>query len=492
MSLKLVSIGDSLTQGFQSGSISKTHFSYPAILAECLGESNFKIPDFSGAGGLPFNIEAIVYFLANFGPHPGFLQKLAAWQAVRGFNGFVEDYWERGAGNGPSQTGPLHHNVAVWGFQFGDSYRLSEKISREQIPHAQRNFSIIRRIPEQPHYRTIRRTLNPSFDPQYQNLTQIDVAQQLAESEGGIDNLIVFLGANHCLSTVIDLEIRESTAQDCDRLPHERQSTLWRLEDFETVLNRATERLAKIPATHVFIGTIPSVTIPPIIRGVTPEQLGKNQQDAEGYFEYYTYFWVWDCNFSTKTDKYLTRAEVKMIDERIQRYNDLIRAKAKTYGWHIVDICEMLRRLAFRRQRGSIAYEFPTDLVNALRRNPKTRDRVSSDGRVFLDTRYARVDPQAPNPENRYRGGLFSLDGIHPGTIGYGLIAHEFLQVMQSVWKQAGKSVPVHPINWDRIIEGDTLVSNPPINLAALQDTVSFLYNRTPLRKALRLMSGRT
>ncbi len=56
---KLVAIGDSLTQGFQSLAIQKTNLSYPALIAECLGLPipDFRVPDFMGKGGLPFNIE---------------------------------------------------------------------------------------------------------------------------------------------------------------------------------------------------------------------------------------------------------------------------------------------------------------------------------------------------------------------------------------------------------------------------------------------------
>ena len=39
MSIKLVAIGDSLTQGFQSGPILNTEWSYPAMIARSLGLS---------------------------------------------------------------------------------------------------------------------------------------------------------------------------------------------------------------------------------------------------------------------------------------------------------------------------------------------------------------------------------------------------------------------------------------------------------------------
>jgi hypothetical protein len=40
------------------------------------------------------------------------------------------------------------------------------------------------------------------------------------------------------------------------------------------------------------------------------------------------------------------------------------------------------------------------------------------------------------------RGGIFSLDGVHPTTMGYSLLAHEFMSVMRG---EAG--VPFyHPV----------------------------------------------
>src|SRR5215510_9873623 len=58
---RLVAIGDSITQGFQSGAIFNTQISYPMIIAWEMGWDNFfTYPRYDGFGGLPFNIEYIV------------------------------------------------------------------------------------------------------------------------------------------------------------------------------------------------------------------------------------------------------------------------------------------------------------------------------------------------------------------------------------------------------------------------------------------------
>jgi hypothetical protein len=59
----------------------------------------------------------------------------------------------------------------------------------------------------------------------------------------------------------------------------------------------------------------------------------------------------------------------------------------------------------------------------------------------------------------RLQGGLFSLDCIHPTTIGYGIVAEVFLAAMQ----QAGiKDADPQQLNWTRVIQQDSLIQSPP------------------------------
>ena len=59
----------------------------------------------------------------------------------------------------------------------------------------------------------------------------------------------------------------------------------------------------------------------------------------------------------------------------------------------------------------------------------------------------------------RLNGGLFSLDNVHPSTIGYGIVAEAFLREMQ----RAGVSGadPIH-LDWRQIITQDFLLQSPP------------------------------
>src|SRR5262245_29546172 len=63
---RLVAIGDSLAQGFQSGAIFRTDLSFPNLIARELGLGDkFRYPRYGGPGGLPLNIEHVVHRLEH-------------------------------------------------------------------------------------------------------------------------------------------------------------------------------------------------------------------------------------------------------------------------------------------------------------------------------------------------------------------------------------------------------------------------------------------
>ena len=69
---------------------------------------------------------------------------------------------------------------------------------------------------------------------------------------------------------------------------------------------------------------------------------------------------------------------------------------------------------------------------------------------------------------HRVRGGIFSLDGVHPTTMGYGLLAHEFIKVMQQAGVEFRVASTGQPrpepirVDFERTLRMDTLVSSPP------------------------------
>jgi hypothetical protein len=491
MPAKLVVIGDSLSQGMSSASNARTDLSYPTAIARCLGatptkgssaNTTFRIPDFSGEGGLPVNLERILRLLVErYGAEISWNEVIPAALSIRSLMDRIEDYWERGEGSQSSPTGPVHHHLAVFGFKLGDCDTLTEARCRQAIPEPKDDA--ISQVPEFAMYRAARRTLNPRFDRRFENLSQIEAARAIAQMEGGIENLIFWLGSNNALSTVTQLKIQWSTSRDLLLSPHLQTANLWRPEHFRTLLERIAPKIDAIAAERVFVATIPHVTIPPISRGISPGLEGDRARSSDGYYEYYTHFWVWDDEFAKAPERFpfLTREDARAIDRTIDAYNEILTAAARERGWHLVDACQLLDALAFRRQGGEIAYQFPTAMLEAFHNNPGTKGWLTPEGHRVPDTRFFRIITEGA--QKKYVGGLFGVDGFHPTPVGYGLLAEEFLKVM----KQAGTTIQ-QPLDWNAIVAADTLLTNPPANLEGLQQTLGFLYHRTPLRDIIETL----
>jgi hypothetical protein len=65
------------------------------------------------------------------------------------------------------------------------------------------------------------------------------------------------------------------------------------------------------------------------------------------------------------------------------------------------------------------------------------------------------VDPSG----SRVDGGLMSLDGVHPSTLGYGLIAEYFLEAMQRAGVPGADPLQVP---WPAVMANDQLLTHPP------------------------------
>jgi hypothetical protein len=76
----------------------------------------------------------------------------------------------------------------------------------------------------------------------------------------------------------------------------------------------------------------------------------------------------------------------------------------------------------------------------------------------------------------RTDGGLFSLDGIHPTTIGYGIMAQELIKIMQlagvKFYHDGTERIGEVKVNFDRLIAEDTLISKPPRSLSSAVDLI--------------------
>jgi hypothetical protein len=84
----------------------------------------------------------------------------------------------------------------------------------------------------------------------------------------------------------------------------------------------------------------------------------------------------------------------------------------------------------------------------------------------FIDHPLLQLDPipsvLSLRTENGIRtsGGLFSLDGMHPSTIGYGIVAEAFLIEMQ---KAGVPDADPTRLDWSHIIAQDSLLQSPPV-----------------------------
>ncbi|MBI3177535.1 MAG: hypothetical protein HYZ35_06060 [Chloroflexi bacterium] len=439
MPAKLVVIGDSLSQGFASFAVTRVDESYGAILAGCLGlrPGEWRVPDFRGMGGLPFNLEWLASELAMaYGTDLTGFEWGAATFRIAGLMDQVEDYWERGAGSRPVAVSGPYHNLAVWGFKVADAYALTDQYCFDKTRNTADSFLS---LPSEPMLRTALRVISPALRIDGQPQTQISRAREIAQTEGGIENLVVWLGTNNALGTVLELEIRETGKKPP---PFESNYNLWSAEAFKAEYDQLVEQVLSLKARRVIVATVPHITIPPITRGVNKR--GAALKPGERYYDYYTRFWIRDNEFNPARDPYLSKTQAARIDARIDAYNVIIKDAAKANRWCLVDMCDSLDRAAFRRNQGQPSYNFPKEIAD-------------------LTTQLFQIDRTG----NRLRGGLFSLDALHPTHSGYALVAHEFRQAMMAAYK-----LPMKPIDFAAERAKDSLVNHPP---RTLDDVFGFI-----------------
>lgn len=460
---KLVVIGDSLSQGFNNGGVYRTDMNFPSMLASCFEPAPaFEQPSFTAQAGIPLNLEVLVRGMSEeFGDDIEWADFLpAASHMIRTLKR-IKKYWEGGLKDLSVPRERPYHNQSVWGFSVKDAFLVNEKNSREYIQTHRERFTVFDMLPEHAMYTTARLVLNPELNEageqhsQYQNL-------QLLANEGAIENLIVCLGHNNIIGSVTNLNLVWSEEEDLNAFPGERKCTVHRPEHFERIYREMASEIDKINPERVFVPTIPYVTIPPVCRGVNSDLSSKRL----GYFDYYTRFWIWDEDFSPDKHPHLTKEDAIELDLTVDEYNDIIRTVAKEHGWHVVPMAKHVAGMARRRHGGEILRDFPLGLKKALRNHPGTSHLVDENDEILLTTDFLRL-----NDEGKiYKGGIFSLDGLHPTTIAYGLMANVYFEVMRHAGVRFSRT-----INWDHIVAEDTLINNPPALLAELRLVLRYL-----------------
>jgi hypothetical protein len=452
---RLVALGDSLTQGFQSGAIFQTAWSYPALIARSLGmriPDDFRVPHFPGSG-LPLNIEELLRSMARtLGPDISRLEWFTSFPVLLNrFIDEVEDLYERGAGARPAPFGGVYHNLAVWGFRVADVGKVTSEYARAVINDQDGAITDdFLGLPSAAMYRTAIRVLNPRHRPERERWTMLDNLRQIVAEEGEIESLLIWLGANDCLGTVLSLNVRAMGPDDGGLDPQgRRQFNLTHPAVFAQDFAALVEAVGDIvpPSTNIFVGTIPHVTIPPVTQGIPP---------FDGtYFAYYGRFFANQQRFNPVWHARLTNQEAQLIDTTIDRFNEAIRAVVATAGprWRLVDLCDVLDQLAVKRNQLS-------DAPGRALQDYYARLGITDHPLLRLDPIPSILRLGTRERGERYQGGLFSLDCFHPSTIGYGIVAEAFLREMRAAGVRDADPMR---LNWAEITLHDSLLLAPPV-----------------------------
>jgi hypothetical protein len=485
---RLVTIGDSITQGFMSAAIFRTDLSWPSIVAFELGLPlgvGFRYPVYeppTGPGGLPFDLERAIRGLEGVvGDMLDWYEAIRALRWAQSYMDGIEDYWERGDGrNVPTTTAP-YHNLAVYGADLLDVLLLDADRIAKRLEKQPRDDPFAQ-VVEGNNERAWRVVLESCRSADRRARTVIDAARAMGDEglEGGgagsgIETLVVMLGANHALGAVVNLNARWTPGDYLDQSPRRRLDSkgaynVWQPPHFAEEWALMVEAVKSINARHVIVATVPQVTIAPIARGWR----GKVYRGSR-FFPYYIRPWINDADFDVDRDQHLTASDARQIDSAIDAYNASIigsvrAARREGRDWYLFDLGGLLDSLASRRYVEDPAarpawwkpYELPPEL-EALTPVP--------------DTGFFRS-----GPDGRTDGGLFSLDGVHPTTIGYGVIAHELIKIMndhagvpfftQDGAVRAPQSVGV---DFGRGVASDSLLSRPPRALSSTLDLIGWL-----------------
>ncbi len=482
---RLVAIGDSLTHGFMSGAVHRTDLSAPAIVAWELGLRDgrpdaFRRPAYDGPGdGLPLNIEALVRHLERGGVLGGGFWRLAgAARRARAWMDDVEDYWETGDGSRFSPPAEINHNLGIYGWRLDHALQRTAHSLQESIRPARDAF--VKQVVQDHNARAGVRVL---ASRRRTDLTPFGAARELgretgdgADPESGIETLLVMLGANHALETVVGLEVTW-TGGAGERAG--RQATVWHPRRFKEVLDRVVAEVRGIAARHVIWGTVPHVTIAPVARGVE-----RKVSPGSRYFPYYTRPWIGDDAFDPEADRSITHQQARAVDSAIDDYNDhiaeaVVAARRGGLDWYVLDLAGVLDRLAQKRYID----------------DPLARPSWWS--RYPLPPELAALDPPptsafftADQAGHRTKGGLFSLDGVHPTTVGYGILAQEIMRVMgvAGVVFHDGDGNPrpaPAAVDVERLLAEDTLISDPPRSIDSTLRTIAWLDEHTPFLGSL-------
>jgi hypothetical protein len=438
---RLVTVGDSLTHGMSSAAVFFTDRSWPALVAAGIGAAGFSYPMYGGPlDGLPVNLEALTRRVQDeLGDDINIVETLRLPFLLQHLVDGNEDYWEGRAAQKPPAPAGRYDNLGIYGWDVRDalSYTAQLAAANAALP-ATDSFLGVR--PDHDNDIAAASVLVPFGPP----TSQLGAAAAQGE-DGGIDTLVVALGSNNALRSVVDKNPLWSSA-GYDQIGTKGAYNVWRPTHFASEYAALVEAVRTIKANRVILATVPHVTIAPIAKGVNPANRGAKWREGSRYFPFYTDPWIDEEDFRPGKDRKITHQQARAIDSAIDQYNDTICAAVTTArnegrSWFVLDLCGILDGLAERR--------YVTDRAAAERNDwqPYLLPAPIAD----LTTRFF-----LSNATGRIQGGLFGLDGIHPTTSGYGIVAQAVLDILHSA------GVATQPVDFAALLARDTLNSNPP------------------------------
>ena len=447
---RLVTVGDSLTHGMSSAAVFFTDRSWPALVASAIGAKGFSYPKYGGPlDGLPLNLEALARRIQDeLGDDLNFVDVVRLPFVLQDLLDSNEDYWEGRAVQRPPVPSTRFDNLGIYGWDVRDalSYTAQLAATNSALPSSD---TLLGARPEHDSDIAAASVLVP-FGPA---ATQISAAAAQGDA-GGIDTLVVMLGANNALRSVVDKNPIWS-GDGYDQIGTKGAYNVWRPTHFALEYSELVKGLRAITANRVILATVPHVTIPPIANGVNPTNPGEKWRPGSRYFPYYTDPWIDEKRFRPDKDRKITHQQARAIDSAIDQYNDTICSAVRTArqdgrNWYILDLCGILDALAERR--------YITDPAAADRNDwhPYVLPPAIAD----LTTRFFLSDAKG-----RIQGGLFGLDAIHPTTSGYGVIAQAVLDILSR------DGVPTQPVDFSALLTHDILNSKPP---ALVQQLLKF------------------
>lgn len=420
--MKLFTIGDSISQGFMSGAAARTDLSYSTLLAGILKIKKYQYPSWE-MDGHPVNIEMLFRQLqAKLGTDiSGLFEWTRALFTIQQYLDNVEDYYERGAGNEnalPEKN--AFHNVSIRGFDLAASWLITPERCLKYIQESENKKDNILGMVDQSLLRTALRVLKAGANEGPENPSQLDWLQYHHQKNGeGVENLVLWLGANNALGTVLSLKIKQTSIDGTafkdgpEKITYQERLdkdwNLWHPGDFKAEYEYMFSKVLNIMENNpnqtdykVFVATIPLVTIAPIIKAaggaedremvhvkewrvnpLNPAPMGQAEVSGPisktySYGKYYPYF-----PFAESFDiglPHLNLLQALHIDNTIRAYNRIIietvaaaNEKLQKKRFYLVDISSVLSDMALKRNSFNPQYKYPSFFEFAY---PKSRYQV--------------------------------------------------------------------------------------------------------------------